>query len=230
VTLAPEDHPRGPCLPGDHDADRRGTHRNVLNVIPAQVPGDRDQAFRSSPCRACTGTVVAGTGAGPVDRGRHPRPRRLVAHVLVARLLPIICRCYRQAQIMQRQGVILERSTLFVLDGITPQAEVAPVVVAAARDDCWPSTRIFADETVVPVLESRPRADQAGILLGDGALTIAHGAAANRPPVVYSYAPGRGHIHPRQTCLLGGYRGILQCDGYQALQETRRAQADRDFP
>jgi transposase len=35
--------------------------------------------------------------------------------------------------------------------------------------------------------------------------------------VVYSYAPGRGHIHA--NTLLGGYRGILQCDGYAAYKK-----------
>jgi transposase len=34
--------------------------------------------------------------------------------------------------------------------------------------------------------------------------------------VVYSYAPGRGHTHA--NALLGGYRGILQCDGYAAYK------------
>jgi Transposase IS66 family len=34
--------------------------------------------------------------------------------------------------------------------------------------------------------------------------------------VVYSYAPGRGHAHA--ATLLGGYRGILQCDGYKAYK------------
>jgi len=37
------------------------------------------------------------------------------------------------------------------------------------------------------------------------------------PAVVYSYAPGRGHIHA--STLLGGYRGILQCDGYNAYKK-----------
>jgi hypothetical protein len=37
------------------------------------------------------------------------------------------------------------------------------------------------------------------------------------PAVVYSYAPGRGHIHA--NTLLGGYRGILQCDGYNACKK-----------
>jgi hypothetical protein len=35
--------------------------------------------------------------------------------------------------------------------------------------------------------------------------------------VVYSYAAGRGHIHAH--ALLGGYRGILQCDGYAAYKK-----------
>src|SRR5580698_5428875 len=39
----------------------------------------------------------------------------------------------------------------------------------------------------------------------------------NPPAVVYSYAPGRGHIHA--NALLGGYRGILQCDGYAAYKK-----------
>jgi transposase len=36
------------------------------------------------------------------------------------------------------------------------------------------------------------------------------------PAVAYTYAPGRGQIHAK--ALLGGYRGILQCDGYTAYK------------
>jgi transposase len=36
--------------------------------------------------------------------------------------------------------------------------------------------------------------------------------------VVYNYAPGRGHTHA--NALLGGYRGILQCDGYAAYKKV----------
>jgi hypothetical protein len=42
--------------------------------------------------------------------------------------------------------------------------------------------------------------------------------------VVYSYAPGRGHHHAQ--ALLGGYRGILQCDGYDAYKKLIRPQAN----
>jgi transposase len=41
--------------------------------------------------------------------------------------------------------------------------------------------------------------------------------------VVYSYAPGRGHIHA--ATLMGGYRGILQCDGYGAYKKLGGSKA-----
>jgi transposase len=41
--------------------------------------------------------------------------------------------------------------------------------------------------------------------------------------VVYSYAPGRGHVHA--NTLLGGYRGILQCDGYNAYKKFGGSQS-----
>ena len=37
------------------------------------------------------------------------------------------------------------------------------------------------------------------------------------PAVVYRYAPGRGQLHA--DTLLGGYRGILQCDGYATYKK-----------
>ena len=43
------------------------------------------------------------------------------------------------------------------------------------------------------------------------------------PAVVYSYAPGRGHIHA--NTLLGGYRGVLQCDGYAAYKKLGGAKS-----
>ncbi len=38
------------------------------------------------------------------------------------------------------------------------------------------------------------------------------------PEVAYRYAPGRGTEHAR--ALLGGYRGILPCDGYSAYKSV----------
>ncbi len=109
---------------------------------------------------------------------------------------------------------MIERSTLSFWMGYAA-AEVAPVV-ARLRDMMLVSTRIFADETVVPVLDpGRGRTKQGyfwAIARDDRPW------AGDQPPaVVYSYAPGRGHIHA--NALLGSYRGILQCDGYAAYKK-----------
>jgi hypothetical protein len=80
------------------------------------------------------------------------------------------------------------------------------------------SARLFADETVVPVLDpGRGRTKQGyfwAIARDDRPW-----AGPDPPAVVYSYAPGRGHEHAQ--ALLGGYHGILQCDGYAAYKALR---------
>jgi hypothetical protein len=100
-------------------------------------------------CRACPGMAVQAPAPARLIEGGLPT-EAMVAHVLVARYadhLPL----YRQAQILERQGVIVERSTLSFWMGYAA-AEVAPVV-ARLREMMLASTRIFADETVVPVLD-----------------------------------------------------------------------------
>jgi transposase len=137
----------------------------------------------------------------------------LVAHVAVARYAdhqPL----YRQAQMMARQGVILDRSTLSFWMGYAA-AEVAPVV-ARLREMLLASTRIFADETVVPVLDPGRGQTKQGYFWTIGR-DDRPWSGGEPPAVVYSYAPGRGHTHA--TALLGGYRGILQCDGYAAYKK-----------
>jgi transposase len=89
-------------------------------------------------------------------------------------------------------------------------------VVAQLREMLLGSTRIFADETVVPVLDPGRGRTKQGYFW-----TIARDdrpwGGSQPPAVVYSYAPGRGHTHA--NALLGGYRGILQCDGYAAYKK-----------
>lgn len=58
---------------------------------------------------------------------------------------------HRQAQMLARQGVSGDRSTMGFWVGYTA-AEAAPVV-ARLREIVLSSARILADETVVPVLD-----------------------------------------------------------------------------
>ena len=107
VTLAPEDTACPCCraamtVIGEDSSER-------LDVIPAQfrVIVTRRPKFA---CRACAGTVVQLPAPARLIEGGIPT-EALVAHVLVSRYadhLPL----YRQAQIMARQGVALDRSTL----------------------------------------------------------------------------------------------------------------------
>jgi len=209
VMLAPEDT-ACPCCHAAMSVIGEDTSER-LDVIPAQfrvIVTRRPKLV----CRACPGTVVQEPAPARLIEGGLPT-EALVAHVLVARYadhLPL----YRQAQILARQGVILERSTLSFWMGYAA-AEVTPVV-ARLREMMLASTRIFADETVVPVLDpGRGRTKQGyfwAIARDDRPW-----AGSQPPAVVYSYAPGRGHIHAH--ALLGGYRGILQCDGYAAYKK-----------
>jgi transposase len=209
VTLSPEDTAcpccRAPMTVIGEDMSER------LDVIPAQfrVIVTRRPKFA---CRACTGTVVQAPAPARLIEGGIPT-EALVAHVLVARYadhLPL----YRQAQILARQGVILERSTLAFWMGYAA-VEIAPVV-ARLREMMLASTRIFADETVVPVLDPGRGRTKQGYFWAMARDDRPWGGS-EPPAVAYSYAPGRGHVHA--TTLLGGYRGILQCDGYAAHKQ-----------
>ena len=109
---------------------------------------------------------------------------------------------------------MLDRSTLSFWMGYAA-AELAPVV-ARLREMMLSSTRLFADETVVPVLDPGRGRTKQGYFWAIARDDRPWGGS-QPPAVVYSYAPGRGHIHA--NTLLGGYRGILQCDGYAAYKK-----------
>lgn len=208
ITLTPDDTDcpccRAPMAVIGEDKSER------LDVIPVQyrVIVTRRPKYA---CRACEGTIIQEAAPPRLIEGGIPT-EAMVAHVAVARFAdhqPL----YRQAQMMTRQGVMLDRSTLASWIGYAA-AEVAPVV-ARLREIVLSSGRVFADETIVPVLDpGRGRTKQGyfwAIARDD------RGWGGRDPPaVVYTYAPGRGHHHAQ--ALLGGYRGILQCDGYRAYK------------
>src|SRR5271170_3528291 len=216
VTLAPEDT-ACPCCQvamtviGEDSSER-------LDVIPAQfrvIVTKRPKLV----CRACAGPVVQMPAPARLIEGGIPT-EALVAHVLVSRYadhLPL----YRQAQIMARQGVILDRSTLSFWMGYAA-AELAPVVTRL-REIMLSSTKLFADETVVPVLDPGRGRTKQGYFWAIARDDRPWGGS-EPPAVVYSYAPGRGHIHAQ--ALLGDYRGILQCDGYDAYKKLVRPKAN----
>lgn len=209
VRLVPEDT-ACPCCRAEMTVIGEDSSER-LDVIPVQFRVIVTKRPKLA-CRACPGTVVQEPAPARLIEGGLPT-EALVAHVAVSRYAdhqPL----YRQAQIMARQGVIIERSTLSFWMGYAA-AEVAPVVTRL-REMMLASTRIFADETVVPVLDPGRGKTKQGYFWAIARDDRPWGGG-DPPAVVYNYAPGRGHAHA--NALLGGYRGILQCDGYGAYKK-----------
>jgi transposase len=209
VTLEPEDKACPCCratmiVIGEDSSER-------LDRIPVQyrvIVTKRPKLV----CRACPGTVVQELAPPRLIEGGIPT-EALVAQVVVSRFAdhqPL----YRQAQMMAREGVIIDRSTLSFWIGYAA-AEVAPVV-DRLREMLLASSRIFVDETVVPVLDPGRGRTKKGYFWAVARDDRPWGGSTP-PAVVYSYAPGRGHIHA--AALLGDYCGILQCDGYAAYKK-----------
>jgi transposase len=210
ITLEPEDTAcpccRAPMAVIGEDKSER------LDVIPAQFRVLVTKRPKLA-CQACEGQVVQASAPPRLIEGGIPT-EAMVAHVLVSRFgdhLPL----YRQAQIIGRQGVVLDRSTLAFWVGYAA-AEVGPVVTRL-RELVLGSARIFADETVVPVLDPGRGKTKQGYFWAVARDDRPWGGA-DPAAVVYTYAPGRGEKHASK--LLGGYRGILQCDGYAAYKQV----------
>ena len=218
VTLAPKDT-NCPCCRAamseiGHDESQR------LDVIPVQyrVIVTRRPKFA---CRACDGVVVQAPAPARLIEGGIPT-EALVANVMVSRFadhLPL----YRQAQIMARQGVLIDRATLAFWAGYGA-AEIAPVV-RRLKEIVLSSARIFADETTIKVLAPGRGHTKQGYFWVAARDDRSCGGA-DPPAVIYQYATGRAKRHA--DALLGGYRGIVQCDGYNAYKQL--AGPARDDP
>jgi transposase len=195
-----------------HDESQR------LDVIPVQyrVIVTRRPKFA---CRACEGVVVQEPAPARLIEGGIPT-EALVANVMVSRFADHQL-LYRQAQIMARQGVLIDRATLAFWVGYGA-AEIAPVV-RRLKEIVLSSTRIFADETTMKVLDPGRGHTKQGYFWVAARDDRACGGA-DPPAVIYQYATGRAKRHA--DALLGGYRGIVQCDGYNAYKQLARPARD----
>jgi transposase len=188
-----------------------------LDVVPAQFKVIVTRRPKYA-CRACQGEVVQAAAPERLIENGLPT-EATVAHVIVAKYadhLPL----YRQAQIYARQGIVLDRSTL--ADWVGRAAfELAPVH-ARLLEHLRASSKLFADETTVPVLDpgrGRTRKGQLWTYARDERPHV----GSDPPAVVFVYAPDRKHARPGQH--LAGFKGTLQVDGYGAYVELAAAGA-----
>jgi len=190
----------------------------TLEYVPARFKVIRTVRPKLS-CADCARIVQEPAPSRPIDRGL--AGPGLLAHVLVAKYsdhLPL----YRQAEIYERSGIELERSTLADWVGATSRT-LAPLVEALRRY-VMSSRKLHGDETPVPVLAPGQGQTKTGRLwtyvrdnrpAGD----------ATAPAVWFAYSPDRKGEHP--IAHLKTFHGTLQADayaGFRRLYEDGRIQ------
>ena len=177
-----------------------------LDVIPAQfrVLVTRRPKYA---CRTCEEGVVQAPALARLIEGGLPT-EALVAHVLVAKFADH-CPLYRQAQIYARQGVDLDRSTL--ADWVGRAAFLLRPVRDRLLENLKTSSKLFADETTLPVLDPGRGRTKTGQLWAY-ARDDRPWSGSDPPAAVYVYATDRAGKRPIEH--LAGFRGVLQVDGY----------------
>ena len=181
-----------------------------LDVIPAQYQVIVTRRPRYG-CRACSNAVVQAPAPARLIEGGLPT-ERLVANVLVGKYAdhaPL----YRQAQMLARQGIDIDRSTLAFWVGYAA-AELRPLW-RLMRAELLNSAKLFVDETRAPVLDPGRGKTKTGYFWAL-ARDDRPWRGPEPPAVVYSYAPGRGAEHA--ASLLKDFTGIIQTDGYIAYK------------
>jgi transposase len=189
-----------------------------LDIIPATLRVKVVRRPRYA-CRACEAAVVQAEAPERLIAGGMAT-EALVTHVMVSKFcdsLPL----YRQAQMFKRQGIALDRSTLGAWVGracwwLTPLYELVLSTVLS-------STKLFADETTLPVLDPGRGRTKLG-RLWCYAVDDRPWAGSSHPAAAYVYAEDRKGEHP--IAHLGPFRGILQVDGYAGFGRVVDARTD----
>jgi transposase len=189
-----------------------------LDIVPSQLCVRVTRRPRCA-CRTCASTVVvAPAPERPIDGGM--ATAALVAHVVVSKFcdsLPL----YRQAQMLARQGITLDRSTLANWVGracwwLTPLYDL---VVGTALASAKP----FADDPTLPVLDhgrGRTKTGRLWCYAVDGRPWGGPG----HPAAAYVYSEDRKGERPAGH--LASFRGVLQVDGYAGFKRLAGDRAD----
>ena len=189
-----------------------------LDLVPAQLRVKVLCRPRYG-CRACEGAVVqAPAPERPIDGGM--ATEALIAHVVISKFcdsLPL----YRQAQMLKRQGITLDRSTLSAWVGracwwLTPLYELVLGTVLS-------TDKVFADETTLPVLDPGRGRTKTG-RLWCYAVDDRPWAGSSHPAAAYVYSENRRGEHP--ATHLAAFRGKFQVDGYAGFSNLVDARKD----
>jgi transposase len=211
------EHSACPCCGGAmHTIGELRTEQ--LDIVPAQLRVRVTRRPRYA-CRTCEGAVlVAPAPERPIDGGM--ATEALMAHVLVSKFcdsLPL----YRQSQMLARQGVTLDRSTLSNWVGracwwLTPLYELMVSTALSAP-------KLFADDTTLPVLDPGRGRTKTG-RIWCYAVDDRPWSGPTHPVAAYVYTEDRRNIRPANH--LSGFRGVLQVDGYDGFKRLADNRVD----
>src|SRR5690349_10684028 len=204
VVIEPEDR-SCPCCGGAlHQIDIEETER--LDAVPLHL---RVRITRRPiyGCRSCGEAVVQAPAPDSVVPGGLPT-EALLAHLAVSKYcdgLPL----YRQVQILERDGLRLDRATLSDWMGRTawwlkPLWELLLTSVLS-------SPKVFCDDTRLPVLAPGKGRTRIGYLWGV-ARDDSPWQGDLPPAVAYVYTEDR--VWNRAREVLADYAGVLQVDGW----------------
>ncbi|CAH2605782.1 transposase (plasmid) [Rhodovastum atsumiense] len=178
----------------------------MLNRVPAQLRVKVTRRPRYG-CRTCSEAVVqAPAPERPIDGGM--ATEALLVQILVSKFcdfLPL----YRQAEMLKREGITIDRSTLSDWVGRTcwwlrPLYDLVVSTVLSAP-------KLFADDTTLPVLDPGQGKTRTG-RLWCYAVDDRPWKGATHPAAAYLYGEDRKATHPMGH--LAKFRGVLQVDGY----------------
>ena len=190
----------------------------MLDIVPAQFKVIVVHRPKYG-CRTCEGAVVqAPAPARPIDGGM--ATEALIAFVIVSKYLDAVP-LYRQAQIYARQGIKLDRSTL--CEWVGRACWWFKPLHDHLLEHLLSSTRIFADDTPVPVLDPGRGKTKTGRLWAYARDDRPWQGQAP-PAVAYVYSEDRKAEHP--IAHLATFKGVLQVDAYVAFDNLVRARKD----
>ncbi len=198
-----------PCCGGAlHPAGE--TVSEMLDWVPARLRVIRIRRPKYG-CRSCGKIHQASAPERPIAKGL--ATPGLLAHVLVSKYcdhLPL----YRQSQMFARQGVELDRSTL--ANWVGGAAWWLEPLRDRLATHLFTSTKLFADDTPLPVLDpgrGRTRTGRLWVYARDDRPW----GGSDPPAAVYFYSPDRKAERP--VAHLERFKGILQVDGYPGFEQ-----------
>ena len=187
-----------------------------LDYVPAILRVERHIRYKYA-CPACEGVEDDGptvkiAPAPPQLIEKSIATGGLVAHIVCSKFedaLPL----YRQEKIFARLGVDLPRSTMCTW--LVKVAEKHRRLTALLLSEIRGGPVVNADETTVQVLQEPERADTS-----KSYMWLFRGGDPQHPALVFQYHPTRSGKVP--LAVLSGYRGYVQCDGYNGYDALGR--------